>query len=153
MNESQIQVVETAAQPVLHIKTVTPVGNLPQELGKAFRAIMQYLGELDEQPTDVPFTAYYNMDMERLEVDIGFPVSKALPGRGDIVAGEIPAGKKVTRMYKGPYREMEPVYDALARYMQENGHEPSGVVYEFYYNSPMEVEESELLTKIVFLLK
>jgi len=153
MNESQIEVVETAAQPVLHIKTVTPVGNLPQELGKAFMAIMQYLGELGEQPTDAPFTAYYNMDMERLEVEIGFPVSKALPGRGDILAGEIPAGKKVTRMYKGPYREMEPVYGAMTHYMQENGHDPSGVVYEFYYNSPMEVEESELLTKIVFLLK
>ena len=152
MNDS-IEVVETAAQPALFIRTVTPVGNLPQELGKAFSAIMQYLGELGEQPADAPFTAYYNMDMELLEVEIGFPVTKALPGRGDIAAGEIPAGKKVTTMYKGPYTKMEPVYDALSRYMQENGLEPTGVVYEYYFNSPMEVDESELLTKIVFLLK
>jgi hypothetical protein len=30
---------------------------------------------------------------------------------------------------------------------------PAGVVYEYYYNSPMEVPESELLTKIEFVLK
>lgn len=27
-------------------------------------------------------------------MDIGFPVSKALPGKGDILAGSIPAGKQ-----------------------------------------------------------
>jgi effector-binding domain-containing protein len=153
MGDSLIEVVETAAQPALFVRTVTPVGNLPQELGKAFTAIMQYLGELGEQPANAPFTAYYNMDMEHLEVEIGFPVTKALPARGDIAAGEIPAGKKVTRMYKGPYMGMEPVYAEIAQYMEENGLEPTGVVYEFYYNSPCEVSESELLTKIVFLLK
>jgi effector-binding domain-containing protein len=148
-----IGVVETEAQPVLFISTVTPVDKLPQELGRAYSAIIQYLGELGEQPVNAAFTAYHNMDMERLKVDMGFPVSRALPGRADIVAGEIPAGKKVTRMYKGPYTGMEPVYGEMTRYMQENGLEPKGVVYEFYYNSPMEVDESELLTKIVFLLK
>ena len=65
----------------------------------------------------------------------------------------IPAGKKATCMFKGPYKDMAPVYDAMNKWMNENGYQPTGVVYEFYQNSPMEVQESELLTKIVFLLK
>ncbi|MFZ5974747.1 MAG: GyrI-like domain-containing protein [Bacillota bacterium] len=148
-----VGVFETAAQPVLSVRTVTPVGNLPQEIGKAYGAIMEYLGECKAYPADMPFVAYYNMDMERLDVEIGFPVANALPGKDGITASEIPAGKKAASMYKGPYMEMAPAYEAMTKWMEENGYQPAGVVYEFYYNSPMEVPESELLTKIVFLLK
>ncbi|MGE5541601.1 MAG: GyrI-like domain-containing protein [Bacillota bacterium] len=149
----RFEIEETAAQPALCVRTVTPVGNLPQELGKAFHAVVSYLNEVGEEPVPAAFAGYHNMDMEHLDVEMGFPVRKALPGKGEIVSSEIPAGKKATCMYKGPYQEMKPVYDAMAKWMAENGHQPTGVVYEFYYNSPMEVPESELLTKIVFPLK
>ncbi|RYD03611.1 hypothetical protein N752_18735 [Desulforamulus aquiferis] len=48
---------------------------------------------------------------------------------------------------------MEPVYNAMMQWINENGYAPTGVAYEFYYNSPMEVPESELLTKVVFPIK
>lgn len=149
----KFEIIETVTQPVLSVRTVTSVVNLPQELGKAFNSIITYLGEMGEQPVDAAFAAYYNMDMENLEVEMGFPVAKELAGKGEIIASEVPAGKKATCMYKGPYKEMGPTYEALTTWINDNGQQPTGVVYEFYYNSPMEVPESELLTKIVFLLK
>ena len=148
----KFEVIETVAQPVLSVRTVTSVGNLPQELGKAYNSIIAYLGEQGEQPSDAAFAAYYNMDMEKLEVEMGFPVAKELAGKGEIIASQVPAGKKATCMYKGAYQEMGPTYEAMTKWMKDNGHQPTGVVYEFYYNSPMEVSESELLTKIVFIL-
>jgi len=39
------------------------------------------------------------------------------------------------------------------QWISEIGHTPTGVAYEFYYNAPGEVPESELLTKIVFPLE
>ncbi|HYF75139.1 MAG TPA: GyrI-like domain-containing protein, partial [Candidatus Nitrosocosmicus sp.] len=129
------------------------VGKLPEELGKAYGSIIQYLNELGEQPVEAPFTAYHNMDMENLDVEMGFPVSRQLPGRGDIKAGGIPAGKYVQCMYKGPYADMAPVYDAMNKWVGDNGLEATGTVYEFYYNSPMDVPESELLTRIEFAVK
>ncbi len=144
---------EQPAQPVLSMRTRTAVGNLPQELGKAYGAIIAYLNEIGEKPVEAAFSAYYNMDMSDLDVEMGFPVSKPLAGKGEIKAGEIPAGKQVSCMYKGPYKKMEPVYNAIMQWINENGYTPTGVAYEFYYNSPMEVPESELLTKVVFPLK
>jgi len=114
---------------------------------------MQYLNEISEQPSGAPFSAYYNMDMDNLDVEMGFPVAKPLAGKGEIKAGEIPAGKQVSCVHKGPYNQMEPVYNALLQWIEENGQTSTGVSYEFYYNSPLEVPESELLTKIVFPLK
>lgn len=149
----QFELTEQPSQPVLSMRTRTAVGNLPQELGKAYGAIIQYLHELDEQPLETAFAAYYNMDMQDLDVEMGFPVSKPLAGKGEINASKIPAGKQVSCMYKGPYSQMAPVYNAIMQWMNENDYTPTGVVYEFYYNSPADVPESELLTKIVFPLK
>jgi len=147
------EIIETTSQPVLSIRKTTPVNQLPQELGQAYHSIITYLEELGQQPADAPFACYYNMDMENLDVEMGFPVISALPGRGEIQASEIPAGKKATALYAGPYQEMGPTYEALTQWIKDAGQEPTGVVYELYYNSPLEVPESELLTKIVFLLK
>ncbi len=149
----KIELTEQTAQPVLSIRTRTAVGNLPRELGKAYQAIIQYLNELGEQPLDAAFAAYHNMDMEDLDVEMGFPVPKPLAGKGEINAGEIPAGKQASCLYKGPYNQMEPVYNAMTEWINKNGYTPMGVAYEFYYNSPLEVPESELLTKVVFPLQ
>lgn len=147
------EVIETQAQPTLSIRMVTSVDRLPQEIGKAYGSIITYLMQKGEQPQGPAFVAYYNMDMQKLDVEMGFPVAKEVAGNGDILATYIPAGRRATCMYKGPYKDMAATYEALTKWMNDNGHVPTGVAYEFYYNSPDEVPESELLTKIEFLLK
>lgn len=149
----KLELTQQPVQPVLSLRKRTAVANLPMELGRAYGAIIQYLNEIGAKPVGAAFAGYYNMDMEDLDVEMGFLVSKAIPGRGEIVSGEIPAGKQLSCMYKGPYKDMVPAYDAMNKYISENGHVPTGISYEFYYNSPQEVPESELLTKIVLPLK
>jgi len=147
------EVVEQPPQSTLSIRTTTHVKDLPQELGKAYGAIGQYLGQLGEQPAGAPYAAYFNMDMSNLEVEIGFPVSKALPSKDAIQSGEIPAGTYARCLYTGTYNEIEPAYNALTAWVKENGHETTGVAYEYYLNDPGEVDPLELLTQIVFPLK
>ncbi len=100
---------------------------------------------------DVPFVAYHNMDMHDLDVEIGFPVSKSLPGREDIKAGLIPAGQFVFCMFRGPYAEMKPAYSDMAKWIEDHGLTAAGIAYEYYYNGP-EFPQSEALTKIVMPL-
>ena len=147
------ELVEAAPQPTLSIRTTTSVQELPQELGKAYGAIAQYLGELGEQPAGAPFAGYFNMDMSNLEVEIGFPVSRAFPGKDDIKPSEIPGGKSARCLYTGPYNEIEPAYNALTAWAEENGYQTTGVAYEFYLNDPQETPPQELMTQIVFPLK
>ncbi|QGG48331.1 GyrI-like domain-containing protein [Heliorestis convoluta] len=126
---------------------------MPALFGKAYEAIFQHLLEIGEKPAGIPFGAYYNMDMDNLDIEIGVPVSKQFSGKGDIQASEIPASHQVSYLYKGPYKDSASVYEAMQKWTMENAYSPTGVVYEFYYNSPLEVPESELLTKIVFLVE
>lgn len=147
------QIVETEKQPVLSVKTTTSVRNLPNLVGTVYGSIVNYIVECGQEPLGPAFIAYYNMDMENLIVEIGFPVGKEIEGKGDITLRDIPAGKKATGFHKGAYSEMSPLYENLTKWISQKGYEPTGVVYEYYYNSPQEIPESELLTKVEFLLK
>jgi len=149
----ECEVKEQAAQPTLSIRTRTSVQDIPQVLGKAYGAIAQYLGELGEQPAGPPFAAYYNMDMQNLDIEIGLPVSRRFSGKDNIRASEIPSGKVATCLYTGPYSEIEPAYSALSRWIEDNRYEATGVVYEMYLNDPAQTPPQELRTQIVFLLK
>ncbi|MFX1446179.1 MAG: AraC family transcriptional regulator, partial [Promethearchaeota archaeon] len=72
----KFKIKEIPSQPTLAVRTRTPVMNLPQEIGNAYKAIMEYLGELGVEPVGMPFVIYYNLDMQDLDVEIGFPVPK-----------------------------------------------------------------------------
>ncbi len=145
--------VNRPAQPVLSIRTVTTVGGLPRVLGDIYGAVARRLGTLREYPAGPPFAAYYNMDMEALDVEGGFPVSRTLAGEGDVEGREIPAGLAATCVHVGPYATMQETYEELTAWMESEGLEPTGIVYEFYLNDPSSTPPEELETEIVFPLK
>ncbi len=145
------EIKDQSAQPTISLRTHAAVGDLPQVLGQTFGAIMQYLGEQDEQPTGAPFVAYYNMDMQNLDIEIGFPVARPLPGRGELKGGALPAGKIATTLHIGPYDTIAPAYDALTHYTQASGYQPTGVAYEIYFSDPSTPPE-KIQTQIVFPL-
>lgn len=147
------EIVDQPAQATLSIRTTTSIKELPQALGRAYGAIGQYMAQLGEQPTGAPYAAYFTFEMENMDLEIGFPVGSSLPGKGEIQSGEIPAGKIAQCLYTGPYNKIEPAYNALTAYVEEQGYEATGVAYEFYLNDPGEVAPEELLTQIVFRLQ
>jgi effector-binding domain-containing protein len=149
----QCAIKEQAMQPTLTVRARTPIDGLPELLGESYGKIGAYLAELGEGPAGAPFAAYFNMDMQDLDVEIGFPVSKQIQGKGDIQASQVPGGKQGVALHTGRYADIAPAYDALTEYVKEQGFEPTGVSYEFYLNDPEETPPEELQTQIVFPLK
>lgn len=150
--EYPCKIEERFAQPVVYIRGRSPVDELPKLFGRAYGAVGAYLGELGVQPAGVPYAAYHNMDMQDLDVSIGFPVAKALAGRGEIQVGEIAAGKYVTCLYTGPYSGLREPYAAIGRFVEQQALQPSGLVYEFYLNDPQATPPEQLETLILFEL-
>ena len=149
----QFELLDRPAQPALVVRTRTSAQGLPQVIGPAYGAIMQYAGQLGLQPSGAPFVAYYNMDMEDLDLEIGFPFEQKLTGKGNVLANEIPGGKAAACLHVGPYDQLGAAYEALQKWLAANGYTPSGVAYEFYLNDPQQTPPRELQTLIVFPLK
>ena len=150
---SKCELVERASQPVLSVRTRTPVEGLQTALGEGYTAIMTYLAGIGQQPSGAPFVAYYNMNMTDLDIEIGFPVAGDLPGQRDVCFGSIPAGRYAACLYTGPYSELAEPYTALNEWMEMKRLEPTGVVYEQYLNDPTVTPPEQLQTYILFQVK
>jgi effector-binding domain-containing protein len=94
---------EMPAQPTLVVRTVTNVQELPSTLGAAFQAVAEHLNGLGKALL-VPYVAYFNMDMDNLEIEAGFPVERATPGAGTVQGSELPPGRYGVCMYTGHTR-------------------------------------------------
>ena len=148
----QCQLLDRPAQPALAIRTRTSVQNLPHVLGPAWGAILQYAGRMGVQPSGPPFVAYHNMNMQDLDIEIGFPFAQELKGEGAVLAGEIPGGKAAVCLHVGPYDQVGVAYEALRKWTEAHAYTPSGVAYEFYLNDPRSTPAAELQTQVVFPL-
>jgi len=149
----QCETIDRPAQATLSIRSRANVAELPELMGQVFGAIKQYLREAGQFPIGAPYAAYFNMDMQDLDVESGFPVAAALPGKGDVQPGEIPAGRAASCVHVGPYDQFEQTYAALTAFVAGQGLEATGASYEFYTNNPTEVPPEELRTQILFPLK
>ena len=150
----QIECREQKAVPALMIRTRTTMDTLPRVIGENYGKIMGYLAEIGKRPAEAPYTCYHNMDMEDLDVEMGVSGGKG-PGRqgcyrerGD-TRGEI-----CVRYVQGTL--LRDGRNPTMRYLPgcgNRGMSRPGAYYEVYYNSPGEVPEAELLTKIMIPVK
>lgn len=144
-----IEMREQSYQSVLSIRTRTDITRLPGLIAESYSRIRQYLNDLDIEPEGPPFVAYYNFDMNDLDVEMGFPVDDVIPGDRDMCPGELERGRMVTCMYEGAYDGLKDVYAKMNVYIEEKGLKAKGISYEFYYNSPADVKRpEELMTRI-----
>lgn len=147
------QLREVLAQPVLSIRTRTTMENLPGTLGMCFAEVGQYLGELGVEPAGGPFVGYYTMDVQDLDIEAGFLLKEAKPGRDRIQATVMPAGRRVECLYVGPYQDCQPAYAAIDAFLKERGLEPATMMYEQYINSPVDTPQEQLQTLIIYPVK
>jgi effector-binding domain-containing protein len=149
-NEVTIQ--EIPEQHVLSLRTRSAVASLPALMGKVYGSIAAYLEANKAFPAGPPFAAYFNMEMDDLDIEIGMPVAVPLPGTGEFGPGVIPGGRYASLVHVGPYDKLAPAYQALTTWMEENGQVPSGVAYEHYLNDPQGTPPEALQTEIRFAL-
>lgn len=145
----ECELVEGQARPTLVVRTRTAVERLPEVMGPAWGAVMAHAGGLGAAPSDAPFAAYHNTDMQDLDVEIGFTFAERLEGEGEVQAGEIPAGKAVQCIHVGPYDQLGSTHAAVEAWCAERGLQYAGPPHEFYVDDPQETPEEELRTRVV----
>jgi effector-binding domain-containing protein len=148
-----MEIVMKAEQKTACIRARTPVSGLAREMGAAYGEIMMHLGKQGIQPAGAPYALYHNMDMNDLDVEMGFPVASPFTAAGRMTPGTIPGGRTAVGMHKGPYDQIEGTYKALAAFMQEQKVVPLGPAFEVYLNDPQTTKPQDLLTEVNFPLR
>ena len=138
--------------PVLSIRLRTTIQDLPRRVGEAYGAVADYLAAMGTDPAGPPFVAYFNADMQDLDIEAGFPVARLVAGQGHIQPRIVPGGRAAVCRHVGPYSELHAAYARLTAWMQAEGQAGTGVAYEFYLNDPETVPPGALQTEIAMPL-
>ena len=129
--------------------------NIGPFMSEGYQKLYDYAIQCGKQVTGAPYCKYTNPseDYMRFDIELGFPVGEPLPEKDDIFMSKTCEGKAITAMHKGAYKDIEETYAPMMQYLTENNLESTGVYYDYYLNDPAVTPESELLTKVVFMLK
>ena len=117
-----------------------------------FRTLGEHVSATGADTVGPPFVFSPDFGKDEFDLIICMPVaSGAVAGEG-VAIEEIPGGHVVFTTHKGPYTEVPKAYEALFKWVEENGRKPAGAAREVYLNDPKDVPESELLVEIAIPL-
>ena len=142
---------QVEAKPIVGIRTTTTMEKITEVMGPLFGEVHGYMQQSGREPAGMPFTIYYAMDGNTLDLECGMPVASPMDGGGRVKAGELPEGKVATVTHMGPYDELPQTWAALMEWMGAQGLQPAGAPWEVYVTDPgAEPDQSKWRTDIFF---
>ena len=137
----------------LVIKAKVKRANIATELGKLLPKVGDYLKAKNVQPLSAPMTRYETSEGETFEIEAGFIVPDGTKGEGEIVAGELPAGRVAMAIHTGSYEGLPKTYEAIIASLAAKGETTSNTSWEVYISDPGSTKPQELKTEIYLLLE
>jgi effector-binding domain-containing protein len=84
------------------IRSQAPFKGMFKVVDKLFKEMNRWMKQHNVEPAGPPFLRYHVIDMEgEMDIEVGFPVAKALPDDERVRAGVIPAGRYASLVYTG----------------------------------------------------
>ncbi|MGI9666830.1 MAG: GyrI-like domain-containing protein [Acidimicrobiia bacterium] len=147
-----VSITEVAPQQVMAIKMQTSLATIGDDFGKGFGILAQGLARQDAVPTGAPLTVYHSViDAQTSgEIEICIPVAEDVGEDNDVYGRVLEGGNMATSMHRGPYDQIGPVYETVASWITEHGHEIVGPPREVYLSDPQEVAPEDLLTRVEY---
>ncbi len=129
-------------------KTINFMEEYVSFIDEALPLIEAYLASHDVLTSSAPLTYFHNMDLEKLDVEVGYHIAQELPDDGDITCQCCPSRKVVMAIDMGPYEKQDPTLMDLFGYIETQKLTMQGPICYYYLNEPNR-PESEYLTQMM----
>lgn len=149
----KVRIVHEPARNLAVMTFHSTVAQLPEQMGRAFREVTDYLHRHGAPPAG-PAVAYYEMVEDGFLVAAGFTVPRELPAEGDVVPLQLPDVEVATTTHLGAYDRLSEAYDALKQGAAAQGREveETGGMWEEYWSGP-ETPAEEARTEVFWPLR
>jgi effector-binding domain-containing protein len=116
------KIVDRPEQHTVGIRAWVALPEFSSVIDKLFPEVFAWLEKQGIAPAGAPFIRYHVINMEtQMEVEIGVPVAKAVPGNGRVSADVLPAGRYATLLYTGHYSGLMEANGVLIDWAKEKG--------------------------------
>jgi len=143
---------EESGQRIAAVKIHTSLAAIAGDIQAGFVTLMQGLGGLGIAPTGAPMILYHNVIDQECEgdIEVAVPVGVEVSSERDVYGRELEAGKIASTVHLGRYEGIGRAYNALTRWVSDNGYDIAGPTREIYVNDPRTVAPSKLMTRLEF---
>lgn len=157
--ELSVEVQTRAPEWALAICTRATVTDIPAVMGDAFSETWTAAERLGLRAT-MPFARYFafeasgsEFEPSQIELEAGFLVDGPVErGDGRVELVQLPGGEVATATHVGPYALLHQTYEAMQRWVAEQGRTASGPMWEVYLDNPDTTPVDELRTEVVIPL-
>lgn len=147
----KIEIKELKKQSTLVFKTKAKQSEIAKVLGAAFGTVMGTVAAKNVKPVSpAPFAKYTMGKDDTFEIEAGVVVPEGTAGAGDVVAGDLPAGKVAFAVHTGPYDKLHETHALINEELKKQGKEPADIRWEIYVNDPGDTKPEALKTEIMF---
>jgi effector-binding domain-containing protein len=149
------EVIEVDTQRVAIVRREVAMAELPAFYDSAYGALFEAVSAAGGSPTGAAFGWYHGGPSETVDVAAGFPVSGLDVGslEGDVEVVDRPGGRAAAAMHVGPYDELPETYVQVEQWLDEQGLEGRGDMWEEYLTMPTpDTDPTTLETRLVFPL-
>lgn len=145
---SEIMVRQLPEQHMLTVrKTIDFFAQYADLMGIAITNILSQIEENSMFPSSGPIVCFHNIELENLDVEIGFRVARPVEVKGDVVAKTLPSQIVAVTIDRGPYEKQDPTLEELMNWVPKHGYEAAGGIYYHYLNGE-DQPQSEYLTEM-----
>lgn len=114
-------IVETdgATAAVVHLSM--PRTDLPKVVPGAIAELLKEIAAQGLAPQGPMFMHHLTMSADTFDVEVGFPIARAISPTGRVKPGALPAVKVARTIYQGPYEGLFGAWDAFGKRLEREG--------------------------------
>jgi effector-binding domain-containing protein len=117
LNQPQIE--HRPSRPYLGVATTTSLDREAEVIPARLRQLEAWMASRGLRANGSPFVRYHRIEMpHRLDIEVGVPLADAADGEGEVIAGELPAGRYAVLLHTGPLDELVEANAALQRWAE-----------------------------------
>lgn len=130
------KIIQTTAQQAAIIRLTIPRSEMMKAFGPAVQELMLTLADQGVKPIGAVFAHHLKMSPDTFDFELGVEVSAAVKAAGRVKPGQLPAAKVARTVYRGPYQGLPDAWGEFDQWMNGNGHEQAGNLWEVYSVGP-----------------
>jgi effector-binding domain-containing protein len=152
VNAFKVETIE--AKPAVAIRATIKANEVSKTLTTLLPEVGAYAARSGAAMTGPPFTRYYKLGGDEVEIEAGMPIAKAVAGNDRVKSAELPGGRTAIAWHVGSYHDLQKSYKRLEEWMKSQNLEPRAAPWEIYWTDPgIEPDPTKWRTQILWPVK
>jgi len=122
-----------------------------ERMGEMLPEVLAYALSCGAEVAGPPYSRYFEITPDEIDFECGIPVAAPVPVTESYQVSELPGGKAAAALHRGPYDRLILTWQALSRWVSEQGMQQAGPGWEVYVTDPQQEPDPSLWETRVYI--